>query len=239
MKIKSKVSKDDVWTIIPADKPVLFWDTCALLDCLRIVMRYDKSYFDNYNYVLSLIVEGEIVSIISEMVLSELDYHWDSVIEEADKHQIGICEFVKKMIYIFTNDRNEAENKYSTLRSIDAIEKSKNILEQILEHSYVVENHQQFQDFAHFRVVKKFAPAHVKQEYKDCYIWGCTNFCAQLRSNKDIKVMYISSNTEDYMEKDSKKDLDKNIQNDCVKNKISFAKNIGELRRILNETIKA
>lgn len=233
--VKTNVDKDALWATIPAEKPVLFWDTCGLLDCLRILKRFDKTYYDNYLHLLNLIIKGEVISVIPQLVLFELKLNWDTVHKEAERFQCDIQEGASNMIHIHTDNKSEADRIKNELIKADVLKITIDLLNNILANSYVVNEHQAFQDFAHFRLVNKLAPAHKKNEYKDCYIWGCTNICANIRPDKSRKVLFISSNIEDYTMLDSKKKLEDRIIEDCNINKIIFTKNIGELRGVLGK----
>lgn len=229
---KAHVDIEHLWSTVPDDSPVLFWDTCGLLDCLRIVKRYDINYFVNYNFVLNKVVDGKLISVISDMVYQEIMQNWDEVYDEATKFQRDTRLAIKKIMRICGLPKAEIETISQTIENVDAVGKSKKIIEDILQNSYVVDNNPIFQNFAHLRVMGKIAPAHVKQEYKDCYIWGCVTNCANSRPAKSRKVYYISSNTEDYSDAQTKM-LAPQIVSDCESCGIEFATNIGMLRGLL------
>lgn len=58
-----------------SDKPFIFWDTCALLNLVRIPLMDRKELtlttLRSYEYLLSEIEAGHVQSIASEVVLAE------------------------------------------------------------------------------------------------------------------------------------------------------------------------
>ena len=227
--VKNSMSPEEFWATIPTDVPVLFWDTCGLLDCLRIAKRYGQSYYDNYLYVKGLIERQEIISVISDMVISELENNWDSIYEEGLNFQRTIREAAQKFMQIHGIDNERIAEQSQILENANVVSDTNDILKKILENTYVIKSQNDFRDFAHMRITAQLPPAHVKQEYKDSYIWGCVCHCAGIRSDKTRKVYFISSNTTDYCET-GEKTLAAQIISDCDLNFINFAMNIGHLR---------
>lgn len=228
--IKKEVAYSELWNIIPSDKPVLFWDTCGLLDCLRIVGRFNKSYLDNYSYVADRIIAGDVISVIPDTVHKELSDHYQDVCEEALREQNKAIQGALRLMELFGKAEQEILTVKTTLAEADIVARSKSIFLGILDKTYVIQDDTVFRDFAHIRIMAKLPPAHVKQEYKDCHIWGCVTFCANVRPDKNRKVYYLTSNTTDYSAEGAKGQLAELIKQDCDSTKIDFSFNIGALR---------
>lgn len=232
--IKEEVAYCDLWNAIPPQEPVLLWDTCGLLDCLRIVCRFNKSYLDNYSYVAERIIAGDVISVIPATVRQELSDNYAEVCDEASLEQGKAIQAALRLMELSGSAEQDALTVKTTLTAADIVARSKAILHGILEKSYVVKDDILFRDFAHMRIMAKLPPAHVKQEYKDCHIWGCVTNCARIRPDMDRKVFFLTSNTADYSAEGCKGEVAELIKHDCDSNKIDFSFNIGALRARLS-----
>ncbi|MDE7346791.1 MAG: PIN domain-containing protein [Muribaculaceae bacterium] len=228
--VKQETTYLDLWNLIPPDIPVLFWDTCGLLDCLRIVTRFNKSHMDNYSFVAERIIAGEVVSVITDMVRQELLDNYDDVCNEASREQNKAIEGAIRLMELLGLPEPDMLTVKTTLSVANVVDRSKNIFHDILRNSYLITDDNLFRDFAHMRIMAKMPPAHIKQEYKDCHIWGCVTNCASIRPDKNRKVFYLTSNTTDYSAEGSKGQVADLIKQDCDSTKIDFSFNIGALR---------
>lgn len=232
---RQKVTLADLWSTLPADVPVVFWDSCGLLDCLRIAVRYGKSYSDNFRLVEALVRNGKIVSVIPAYVRNEFIDNADDILAESERSQDAVIEKLQSLVECCANPAAFSAS-VSGLAALDVAGESKAIFESIVGNSYEVEEDDQFREFAHDRVISRTPPAHNKQEYKDCCIWGCVTGSANSRPDKSRKVFYICSNNRDYCTKDSKfKVLESQITADCAATGIEFLNNINLIRKPISE----
>lgn len=212
-------------------KPITFWDTCAILDILRIADREDVNTFNNYLYILEKINNGELISVTSELVLFEYNSNVQDIEQEFRKKQTKAKETIKKYCAFQTNEFST--QIINNIDNLDAITAFITFSEDLWSKTYIIREQKQFQKFAHFRTKHKFAPAHKKGEYKDCYIWGT---CLQLAHRKIIEtpIFFFTKNTDDYCDINDKKQLAAQILGDCTQNGITVLFNSGSVRGELN-----
>ncbi|WP_042369424.1 PIN domain-containing protein [Bacteroides neonati] len=208
-------------------RPIIFWDTCALLDILRIADRENINAYDNYQYILEKINNDELISVTSELVLYEYNNHIQEIESEFRRKQTSAQDIIKKYC-AFQTDEHSA-NILGSINSLDAITTFVNFSEILWSKTYILREQKTYQQFAHFRTKHKFAPAHKKGEYKDCYIWGT---CMKLANRKpwDVPVLFFTKNTDDYCDINNKRDLDSRISDDCNQNGIKVLLNSGSVR---------
>lgn len=120
MKRKSKLQFRRAVNTIPADKPILFWDTCALLDMLRIPYRdkYDINLLISYERISDMIKRGDIVSLTSSIVDIEFDNHYGGTLNEL-RRSVGK---VKRQAKEYTDYMSDDHLKSSIKTEIDRIE---------------------------------------------------------------------------------------------------------------------
>ena len=209
------------------NKPIIFWDTCSLLDILRLPYRRDRVCFlNNYIKIKEEIIANNIISVTSELVFLEYQDHFQEVYRECE-NEIGK---IKSKIDYYAKFLKE---DYSNTDSANTIPLNlQNIVDDIWNKTHVILRENSFAKFAHIRTISKLPPAHKKGEYKDCYIWGT---CLQLaKCISTHNILFFSTNTTDYF-------LDDNMQSnsqlkiDCnAHNNVKIKRNCGEIIGELN-----
>lgn len=210
------------------NKPIIFWDTCAILDILRIADRENVNTFNNYLYILEKIENEELISVTSELVLFEYNSNVQDIEQEFRNKQSKAKETIKKYCAFQTNECST--QILNNIDNLDAITTFIAFSEKLWSNTYIIREQKQFQKFAHFRTKHKFAPAHKKGEYKDCYIWGT---CLQLahRKTREIPIFFFTRNSDDYCDINDKTKLDSQILGDCTQNGIAVLLSSGSVRR--------
>lgn len=183
-----------------SDKPFIFWDTCALLNLVRIPLK-DRSgltltTLHSYEYLLSEIEAGHVQSIASEVVLSEFSHHVDSIVNQLHNQEQRIKDEVKSQTAYMAN--NQQANVIS--RKIDFLDISKKVIkvvQKIWRKTYILKGQDSFAANADYRTRNYMAPSHVKESYKDCYIW--VSFVSLLNELRPSETSYfITVNTADF-----------------------------------------
>lgn len=213
------------------NKPIIFWDTCAILDILRIADREDMNTFSNYQYILEKIENKELISVTSGLVLFEYNNNVQDIEQEFRNKQTKVKETIRKYCEIQADEFSA--QILNNIDNLDTITTFITFSEKLWSETHIIREQKQFQKFAHFRTKHKFAPAHKKGEYKDCYIWGT---CLQLAYRKTIAtpILFFTKNSDDYCDINNKKQLDAQIQEDCTQNGIKVLLNSGSVRGELN-----
>ena len=215
---------------IPQDVPFIFWDTCALLDILRIPYReHDvKTKIEQYQKILDLIENGNLVSVTSDMVLYEFNSNHDDILRELNKNKDGVVENLSRYSLVINSKLKKK------IESIVPLTKAKDcfvllsLVRKIWKQTYIIREQDAFKRKAHTRTKLKQPPAKNKGEYKDCYIWSAFSMYAN-RSNSPLKV-FITTNTADYCDTSvSKSKADPLLLRECSAINAEIHLNIGSL----------
>lgn len=224
-----KENKSSIINLIDTHKkPVIFWDTCSLLDIVRLPLPERNNTVDTLRMIIEIkdkIISNDIISISSELCITEFNNHIESWSKRLESESKKLSKSYNNFIG-FINEINVASQ---TISNVDlSVYKIEQLLCQIthaiINETIFVEEDDTFKEFAHFRTTNKIPPAKKKGEYKDCYIWGT---CLEIRStntDKSYPYYFISSNTTDYAN-ENKKDFVVEISNEASINKIEYFSN--------------
>jgi hypothetical protein len=208
-------------------KTVIFWDTCSLLDIIRLPLPDRKNSINTLQNVIEIkdkIVSEEIISLSSQLCVREFNDHvenWIKIVETESKRlsktHNNFIGFINKI------------NVGLTIPPIDlSAYKIEDLLSQIIlaitSKTKFVSEDDTFASFAHFRTTQKIPPAKVKGEYKDCYVWGT---CLEIRNtsiDKSYLYNFMSSNVTDYADS-NKTDFVTEIKNEASLNSINYFPN--------------
>lgn len=227
---KAIVSITDVGNVIPKDKPIVFWDTCFLIYIISIAMRNSFRDYDSYKQVLDWIENDEVVSVISEIVLSEFADHFEENKKCAIEDQKVIQRILKE--YACTLDDHELAERIShDADNLDLVSLLVDIEKRVWAKTYVIKEDEAFARVAHYRVLHKMSPSATKDQYKDCYIWSTfISLCKQMPPEQ-FKVM-LTENKLDYCVGKTT-NLQTQIADDCENANANIVFNIGSLKGML------
>ena len=205
MKTKGKLYLSAAVHSIPAGKPVVFWDTCAIIELLRLSERSinPERDFEQYQFLADKINKGEIISISSELVFQEFNQHYSEELKELQKWEQKLRDSVKKITAIMVPGpkRRRIElgmNEMHTETRVTAT------ISMIWRNTILIREEKKFLHFAYTRVKMKMAPSQNKEQFKDSYIWGTfLNLAHGL--NAYSKMYFFSLNKKDYLDQDTKK----------------------------------
>lgn len=197
------ITLDNAVLIVTGDpKPVIFWDTCAILDILRLPLPsrdFTVRILERITAIRDKLQSGEIYSFASHLSIKEINDNLPSVFTELEKAATRITKEHNKFIG-FVNKVNPPGN---TIGEIDLKTHALgdllfDTIQSIIDQTYFIDREQEFADNAEFRVLNKIPPAHMKGEYKDAYILStCIAFkrdCPGLIS----PFGFLSSNKNDF-----------------------------------------
>jgi hypothetical protein len=230
-KITSPIIIDKVSAIIHIDdkkKPVLFWDTCSLLDIVRLPLPDRNQAIDSLEKIIEIknkIVSKEIVSISSTICIAEFDNHIENWVKSLESESKKLSKTYNNFIE-FINKANLGAIPISTTDlSVYKLEDLLcQIVHSIISETLFVSEHATFNEFAHFRTTNKIPPAKKKGEYKDCYVWGTCLEIRQTSVDKSYPYHFMSSNIADYADS-SKIEFVTEIKNEATINKIKYFSN--------------
>lgn len=200
MKTGNRIFKKSVSTSLPANIPIIFWDTCGLLKILHIPEENRREdvirLTEHFEWILDKIKNNEILSVTSEMVITELEQHLSEVVDKLSQNQDISRNNFLKFVELTSPDRKKTSYK-NVINKISIVQRLDKIVRDIVRHTYILKEHLDFTKNAHFRVKNKIAPAARKSEYKDCYIWS--SFLHVINSiDPNTKVVFYTDNKQDY-----------------------------------------
>lgn len=211
--MNGEITFSEIKAAFPKDKPIIFWDTCSLLDVLRKSTRdvaKGPHYIKMYEDIADAVEQGDIVSVTSHLVRKELTE------ENYEKERKELAKQCKKFLeslkfyseYLHLPPKTKALLQTSGL-TLTLENKLRGLFNRLVRNTKVLAEDSIYKEFAHQRVVNKMTPAKTKQEYKDSYIWASfCHFVKELEPSAPL-VAFVSSNTTDFLPEDS------DLQNDC------------------------
>jgi len=228
------ISKIDV-----EKKPVIFWDTCSLLDIVRLPLPNRKQSVSTLQNLLEIkdkIVSDDIISLSSKLCVDEFNNHIEHYVKEVKTASTKLSQTFNDFVG-FINKVNATGTLIPTTNL--SVYKIEDLLCQIahviIDKTFFINEDATFALFAHTRTTLKIPPAKKKGEYKDCYIWGT---CLELRNtsaDKTYSYNFMSSNTTDFADT-NKRDFVTEIKNEADLNSIEYFSNFnvayGKLKTI-------
>jgi PIN domain len=205
---------------VPAGTPILFIDTCSLLDIPRVVERARKPgpEIDAAQRVLAA-ARGptrKVALFIAEVVLAEWATNMPVVVEKLTAHVIKVEEDAARIAACgrALGHANLAATKLRELRLPHVLLE---IAEALLQEATVIEETQMIRLAAFGREIKGTGPARKgKQCLKDCTIAeSLLRFTEELRPRSPAGLVFLTSNTEDFSDGGSKPHPD--LQGDFVR----------------------
>ena len=187
---------------------VLYLDTCILLDIIRSPIR-DTIAAESVQFAKFLLERSNhkpksLWLVTSETVALEWEEHADEIVKEVEReilkleskrsHMLTAAKAATEIDYL----HGQAVNRINLAQTLKAISKS------VLDTCIVIPPENEHSLAAMDRVKKYRAPAkRGKAEPKDCEIYEVfLSLCRDLQE-KEVKLIFASSNTNDYGEKNS------------------------------------
>lgn len=183
------------------DTPILFMDTCSILDVMRDPTRDTMRKHDREAAlkVIEAAEKGDLDIIISDQVMVEFRDHDESIQVEATK---ALERLVRQI-----EQANTLSGVYGRQTSIDLshltdmTERSRTIVERLLGSGCITASHSEIASRAFARSNIARAPARRgKESTKDCFV-----FESYLQIGRDLRaagrrgnIVFVSSNTQEY-----------------------------------------
>ena len=199
MKTKGRFFLKSTISAIPEAKPVVFFDTCALLEILRLPGRsIDPGRdFEQYMYMAEKISSGDLIPVTSELVFQEFNQHYFDEFITMKKWEQDKRDAVKRLTALMVNGKKRTRIE----KAISEIHTETNVtstISQIWRNTILIREEKRFLEFAYHRVKYKQAPSQNKEQFKDSYIWGTfLNLAHSLVTNP---LFYFTLNKKDYLE---------------------------------------
>lgn len=200
MKTKGKLYLSTAVTSIPAGKPVLFFDTCSMLEILRLSERSNNpgADFDQYVYIAERISSGDLIAVTSELVFQEFNQHYTEELKKLRKLEKNNREAIKRITAIMAvgSKRTRIENSVDEMHTETRITST---VSKIWRNTILIREEKRFLQFAYTRIKHKMAPSQNKEQFKDSYIWGTfLNLAHRLPAYP--KMFFFTLNKKDYLD---------------------------------------
>lgn len=195
---------DAVNEIINHPAPILFIDTCTLLDIIRLPFRQKKSttakaYLDSAENAIQLIKDNKLRIVILPLILKEFGDNLPGTEDELSRHVKNLSSSLEILYSLHSKSHDKLI--VPDLLSFKTELILKKICNDLLELGIHVKQNDDTTLRANNRVIMNIPPSR-KGTLKDCIIYEhCLEMAALLRNQGfNEKMVFFTSNTEDFCE---------------------------------------
>lgn len=203
-------SISDFLTIYEAyPKPMLYWDTCGVLDIIRFIYRQDApNTWECIKHLIQKVRNNEIYVVASELSVKEWNDNVVTVFPDFSKNLKLTTHYHGYAVNII-NDLTNSEISTSDLTCHNLEQHLEDLAFEILNNTHFL-NAQEASYGAILRVAEERAPAKkkAKQEVKDCAIWETMCMLSEgiqrLENEEKVqrfKRVFYTVNTDDFVDK--------------------------------------
>ena len=181
------------------NRPILFLDTCVMLDIFRVVDRASSySPFKVYVELAEKVKNQDVIIVYNETVQSEFIYNASGVVRE----QRAKIQNMNRRWNAFRSMKDKAEVLHAMNLSEDKIIQAAEVtLRTIRKDAFIVKDYDEALRSSYDVVLKLKAPAVRESQFKDAYIFRT---CLDLAKKSGKQIIFCSTNTRDFCD-DSKK----------------------------------
>ena len=188
-------------------KPMIFFDTCSLLDFIRFIYRAN----DGINTLTAIqaisqkISNDEIYAVASELFIKEWNDNFVSAMTTTSDSFKSTSEYFNLSAEVINTLMGQCIPVGMDLASFKVEDLLLGICSNIINKMYYIEQ-SAIANAALTRVANKKAPACKKQEFKDCAIWEtmlalCSHINARISPAASPKKIFFTTNIEDFIDK--------------------------------------
>lgn len=219
-KPKKIISTAKIAHEIPADKPIVFWDSCMLLYILSISLRKSFEDFDDYKKLLGWIESDTVTSVTSSIVWEEFSMHFAEEKTKAENDQDNLKKVLRSYASCLDEPaKSDIEKTADVLKLVPVLE---DMEERVWRKTYVIKDSAELRKSAHFRVLYKMSPSEKKDQYKDSLIW--VTFLQMANSlPKPLYEIFVTANKEDFCTTKKGTDPQRTIAENCTTVNADFA----------------
>lgn len=216
IKYKNKVFVSTSGHLITGNIPIIYWDTCALLDIIRIPLKdrkeLDKKTQDQYVAFAKWITNGSLISVTSDLVLEEFSHNYDKIRKQLDDQTKNLINSVDEQTDYMENAVDAARIK-NELQKLENYKIVTDVAMKIWSNTVVIRSQKAFMKNADYRIRNYVKPSGGQESYKDCYIWVCfMELMNQIRPT--AQSYFFTVNTADFAESRNNKVLHHDLQNE-------------------------
>lgn len=204
-------------------KPILFLDTCVMLDVFRVVDR--ASSFRPFKVFVELaekVKRQDVVIVYNETVQSELLYNAPGEVRELRSK----IQNMNRRWNAFRSMKDKANVAHELNLSVDKIIQAAEVtLRTITKDAFIVRDYDEALRSSYDVVIKHKAPAVRESQFKDAYIFRT---CIDLAKKSGRQIVFCSSNTRDYCVDNASKVIHPDILSQAGANNVIVTLSLGE-----------
>ena len=216
MKVKISIWSSQIKVKLPSDKPIVFWDTCALVDIIRIPQmdreKLNIQTLENYEDIAQWIREGKVISVTSELVRTEFDKHFANELKKVDD-QTKRYQAEVKTLSAYMQNTHKQNRVISAIDLLECCKRCEETANSICKNTIAIRQENIFMMAADYRVRNYEKPSGGKESYKDCYLWATfLKLVSELPITKE--AFFFTSNYKDFG-KGGKAKFNEDLNNEC------------------------
>lgn len=209
-------------------RPVLFLDTCVMLDAFRVVER--ASSYTPFNVYVELAKKAkfhEVVVMFNDTIKSEFQFNAPIVVKEL---RAKILNLNRRWNAFRAMKDKAAVNNDTNLSVNKIVQTAESTLSTIIKDAIVVKDYDAALRSSYDVVLKHKAPAVRDSQFKDAYIFKT---CLDLGRKSGRQIIFCSVNTKDYCEDNGSKNVHPDILSQAQANNVVVTLSLGEAYRML------
>lgn len=202
--------------------PVLFLDTCVMLDIFRLVERADSfTPFKFYLQLVDRIKNGDVCVVYNETVEKEYSYNAANVVRE---QRAKIKNLNNKWNALRSMKEKKDVSHKIELSADKIIHSAETTLRYIQQNALIIKDYDAALWSSYDVVLRHVAPATRESQFKDACIFKT---CMDLGKKSGREIVFCTTNTKDYCD-DTKKNVHPDIKSQADANNVVVALNLGD-----------
>ena len=204
-------------------QPILYMDTCVMLDIFRVVDRSNSNKpFKVYVELAKKVKSHSVVIVYNETIQSEFIYNAPTVVKELRSKIQNLSR--RWNAFRAMKDKSEVQSEINL--SEEKIVRAANVtLKDIRRDAIIVKDYDAALRSSYDTVLKHKAPAVRDSQFKDAYIFKT---CIDLAKKSGKQIIFCSTNTKDYCEDNGTKNVHPEILSQATSNNVIVTLSLGE-----------
>lgn len=235
-KTGNSITTGQVSGMLSQEKPLIFWDTCSLLNILELAMnKKDKDVLEAYQKIYKLIRDKRVISVTSYYSLVEFNNNTERVEKRQIDDQTDLRGNIKK--FAIVAPQRWMKIIHCVLNRVFGYDsKLESLVKSIYKHTYIIKVDVDQKKFAYDRLVNRQAPSERKPSYGDNLLWGAF-LSTSLALGGTKKRIFMTSNPEDFKAKGSN-NLATIIKDEMSRNGVEVCFDIKKAYQIMRADIE-
>lgn len=221
-------------------KPIIFFDTCSLLDFIRFIFRANDgiSTLTAIQTIQQKIDNDEIYAVASELFIKEWNDNVNSAMQTTSESFKKTSESFNLSAEVINTLMGQNVPVGTDLANYKVEDLLVAISRNIIHKMYFIKQ-SDIANAALTRVANKKAPASKKQEFKDCAIWEtmlalCSHINTRVYPVTSPKKIFFTTNIEDFIDKaKTPRDFYTQLQREATSHHFQCCYKVTDVKQIL------